>query len=620
MINNPKKRRAGTSTNPWLPHFLPLLHPFRKQLWWAVLAMVLDPSLTVFRPWPLKVVIDRVLSHRPTRVPFLGVWLDNATFSRMHILYGACAATLLIALSTGLLTYWYTRILGIVGQRFVFDLRCQLFAHMQRLSLRFHDTQRRGDLITRLTSDIQAIQDMISNGLIVLGSNAFLLIGMLILMFWLNWQFAFVALAVAPLLFWTVFRYTHRIKVAAREARVSTGLLASLAQETLASIRIVQGLAQEEQQNDRFQAQSESSLRFYLEGVGYQARVAPLVDVFAAAGLALVMWFGATHVMQGHLTTGDMVVFFAYVTNLYSPMKALSRLSYVTSKASVGAERIADIMRVRSEVTERPEAREVSRLKGEIEFHDVSFEYQSGQPVLSRINLHIAPGEKVAIVGATGAGKSTLISLVPRLYDPSSGTVSIDGGDIRNYSVQSLRAQISLVLQDSLLFSGTIRENIAFGRPGATGEEIVAAAVVANAAEFIDVLPDRYETLVAEGGTTLSGGQKQRIAIARAILRGSPILILDEPTSGLDAASERTVIDALERAARGRTTLLIAHRLTTVRLADRIIVLDKGRIAEEGPHQELLSRRGKYAHLYSLQLMIEKEAVLTLANGANILK
>jgi len=620
MINNPKKRRAGTSTNPWLPHFFPLLHPFRKQLWWAVLAMVLDASLTVFRPWPLKVVIDRVLSHRPTRVPFLGVWLDNATFSRMHILYGACAATLLIALSTGLLTYWYTRILGIVGQRFVFDLRCQLFAHMQRLSLRFHDTQRRGDLITRLTSDIQAIQDMISNGLIVLGSNAFLLIGMLILMFWLNWQFAFVALAVAPLLFWTVFRYTHRIKVAAREARVSTGLLASLAQETLASIRIVQGLAQEEQQNDRFQAQSESSLRSYLEGVGYQARVAPLVDVFAAAGLALVMWFGATHVMQGHLTTGDMVVFFAYVTNLYSPMKALSRLSYVTSKASVGAERIADIMRVRSEVTERPEAREVSRLKGEIEFHDVSFEYQSGQPVLSRINLHIAPGEKVAIVGATGAGKSTLISLVPRLYDPSSGTVSIDGGDIRNYSVQSLRAQISLVLQDSLLFSGTIRENIAFGRPGATGEEIVAAAVVANAAEFIDVLPDRYETLVAEGGTTLSGGQKQRIAIARAILRGSPILILDEPTSGLDAASERTVIDALERAARGRTTLLIAHRLTTVRLADRIIVLDKGRIAEEGPHQELLSRRGKYAHLYSLQLMIEKEAVLTLANGANILK
>ncbi len=256
---------------------------------------------------------------------------------------------------------------------------------------------------------------------------------------------------------------------------------------------------------------------------------------------------------------------------------------------------------------------------GEIEFRDVSFEYQSGQPVLSRINLRIAPGEKVAIVGATGAGKSTLISLVPRLYDPSSGAVLIDGGDIRNHSVPSLRAQISLVLQDSLLFSGTIRENIAFGRPDASDKEIVAAAVVANAAEFIDRLPDGYETPVAESGATLSGGQKQRIAVARAILRASPILILDEPTSGLDAASERTVIDALERAARGRTTLLIAHRLTTVRLADRIIVLEKGRIVEEGPHQELLARGGNYAHLYSLQLMIEKQAVLTLANGSEFL-
>src|SRR5437879_3011580 len=403
-------------------------------------------------------------------------------------------------------------------------------------------------------------------------------------------------------------------------ARASASFLTSLAQETFASIRIVQGLAQEEQQVERFQAHNESNLQAYVQSLRYQARVAPAVDILAAVGITFVMWYGAMRVMAGELTTGDVVIFFAYVTSFYSPMKALARSSYLFSKASVGAERIAGLLRVRSELTDRRGARPAPRLKGDIEFRDVSFEYEAGQLVLSHINLATGSGEKVAIVGATGVGKSTLVSLVPRFYDPSEGEVRIDGQDIRNYTLQSLRAQISLVLQDSLLFSGTVRENIAFGRPDASDKEIVAAAVVANAAEFIDVLPDGYETMVAEGGTSLSGGQKQRIAIARAILSGSPILILDEPTSGLDAASERTVIDALERAARGRTTLLIAHRLTTVRLADRIIVLEKGRIVEEGSHQELLSLRGKHAHLYSLQLAIQKEAILTLANGTNTLE
>jgi len=596
--------------------FVPLLRPFRKQLCWAALAMVLDAFLTVFRPWPLKVVIDRVLSHKPSRVPFLHAWLDSAPFSRMEILYGACAATLLIAVLTGVLTYYFTRTMGAVGQHFVFTIRRDLFAHLQRLSLRFHNCQRRGDLITRLTTDIQAIQDLIANGIIVLGSNAFLIAGMLVLMFWLNWQFALAALSVTPLLFWVVFRYTRRIRVAARQARANTGLLASLAQETLSSIQIVQGLAQEEQQDDRFQTQSRSGLQAYLEAVRYQARVAPLVDVLAAVGLAIVMWLGATRVLAGVLTTGDVVIFFAYITNLYSPIKGLARLSYVYSKASVAAERIAEVMRVRSEVRDRKRARPAPPLRGRIEFRDVSFEYETGRTVLSHINLAIAPGEKIAIVGATGTGKSTLVSLVPRFYDPSDGEVRIDGQDIRNYALQSLREQISLVLQDQLLFSGTIRENIAFGRPDASDEEIAAAAVTANADEFIQRFPAGYETLVAERGTTLSGGQKQRIAIARAILRDAPILILDEPTTGLDAAAERTVMDALERAAARRTTLIIAHRLVTVRLADRIVVLDRGRIVEEGTHLELLARNGWYARLYRLQMSTEMEKALVSANRA----
>ncbi len=580
---------------------IPLLRPHRVALGWATLAMLLDAALTVLRPWPLKVVIDLALSQRHSRVPFLGGWLEAVRPAPMSIVYGACVATLMIALSTGVLTYGYTRTLGDIGQRFVFALRRDLFAHLQRLSLRFHDRQRTGDLITRLTSDIQALREVVSNGSILLVSNGCLLVGMVAMMVWLNWQFALAALSVAPLLFWTVFRYTSRIKAAARDARASDGLLASVAQETLASIRIVQGLAQEDQQSERFQVQNAGSLRAYLEGIRYQARVAPQVDFLAALGLAVVMWYGATRVLAGVLTTGDVVVFFAYVTNLYSPMKALSRLSSSFARAGVAAERIGEVLRVHSEVAEPPHARAAPRFEGRIEFRDVSFEYAPGQRVLSQVNLRIEPGTTVAIVGASGAGKSTLVSLVPRLYDPAAGAVCIDGEDVRQFTVQSLRDQISLVLQDSLLFSGTIRENIAFGRPDADDLEIRRAARTANAEEFILQLPEGYDTLVAERGSTLSGGQKQRIAIARAVLRDAPILILDEPTSGLDFASERTVMAALQAAAAGRTTLTIAHRLQTVRFADRIIVLERGRVVEEGAHADLLRRRGVYAALRELQ-------------------
>jgi len=601
-----RDRKGGKE---WIRHFLPLLRPFRKQLFLAVSAMVLDAAISVFRPWPLKVVIDGVLSHKPSRVPLLRAWLDTAPLSRTELLYGACAATLLIAIITGSLTYYITWAMGDLAQHFVFAMRRDLFAHLQRLSLRFHDHQRTGDLTTRLTSDTQAIQEMIANGITVLGTNGCLLAGMLVVMFWLNWRFALVSLSVAPFLFWTVFRYKRRIKAASRRARASTGQLASLAQETLASIRIVQGLSQEEQQDERFQERSESHHQANLDVVRYQARVVPLVDVFAAIGITIVMWYGATRVLAGELTTGDVVLFFAYITSLYNPMKGLARSSYLFSKASVGAERISEVMSVRSEVTDREGALAVSRLKGDIEFRNVAFAYETGQIVLSHINLTIAAGEKVAIVGATGAGKSTLASLIPRFYDPSEGQVRIDGQDIRNYSLQSLREQISLVLQESLLFSGTIRDNIAFARPGASDKEIAAAAATANADEFIQWLPEGYETLVAERGTTLSGGQKQRIAIARAILRDAPILILDEPTSGLDAVSERTVMEALERAVVGRTTLIIAHRLTTVRLADRIAVLERGRIVEEGTHTELVAHNGRYARLYRLQMTAETEPV-----------
>jgi ATP-binding cassette, subfamily B, bacterial len=600
----------------WIKYFLPLLRPYIGELSLATLAMAVSALFSVLRPWPLKVVIDRVLAHKAkhSHVPLLDSWLDHASFSPLQVLYGACVAAVLIASVVGLFTYFYTRILGNIGQRYVFALRQKLFAHLQRLSLRFHDSQRTGDLTTRLTSDIQAIRDLITDTIMVFGNNALQLLSMLVLMFWLDWRLTFAALSVIPLLLLTVFRYTYRIKLAARRARKATGLMAALAQEALASIRIVQGLAQEQQIDERFRVKSEDNLEAYLESLRYQARVGPLMDIIAALGSAIVIWYGGTHALRGQLTTGDLVVFFSYVTSFFRPIRGLARYSYLSSRASVGAERIAEVLSVQNELADREGARPAPKLEGALTFRDVSFAYEPGRPVLCDINLSITPGEKVAIVGATGAGKSTLVSLIPRFYDSTAGAVLVDGNDIRDFTISSLREQISLVLQDSLLFSGTIRENIAFGRPDARDEEIVTAAQLANAEEFIQDLPDAYESPVSERATTLSGGQKQRIAIARAILRDAPILILDEPTSSLDAAAEHTVMEALDRAAAGRTTIIIAHRFSTVRLADRIIVLERGQIVEEGTHEQLLWQEGRYAQFFNLQRFAESEARPVIAH------
>ena len=572
----------------------------RRRLIGAALAVIGDGALTLMRPWPVKIVIDRVITsnRRPLRVPFIGPWLDSLSLSQWSLLLACCVATLSIGVGTGTLTYAYTSIMGDVGRRLAFGLRRKLFAHLQRLSLRFHDSQRAGDLTVRLTTDIQAIQEVVANGAALFLANALLLVGMASLMLWLDWRFALVALSVSPLLFLAVFRYTRRIKLAARTARKSDGLLASLTHETLASIRVVQGLGREDVQEQRFEAQNRQSLGASLEGIRYQARIAPLVDILAGVGLCLVMWYGARSAAAGGATAGDVVIFFAYVTNLYAPMRALARLTNSLGRAQIGAERIGDVLRVEREVRDLPGAIRAPRLSGAITFDNVTFGYDPARPVLLGINLRVKPGERVAIVGPTGAGKSTLASLIPRLYDPEQGRIEADGQNIRGFELASIREQISLVLQDSLLFSGTIAENIRFGWPSATPRQVEDAARAAGADDFIRELPDGYDSAIGERGVTLSGGQRQRIAIARAILRDAPILILDEPTSALDLASERELLDVLERATAGKTVFIIAHRLTTVGLATRVVVIEAGRIVEDGDPDDLLRRSGPYARLY----------------------
>jgi ABC-type multidrug transport system fused ATPase/permease subunit len=582
---------------------LALVRPYRRTLGWGLAALLLDSALNLCKPWPLKVLIDRVLPLAPRprsgALRQLDAWLDSRFSGRWELLAAVCLATLLIALATGAATYASRKILGRAGRTFAHDLRGRLFAHLQKLSLRFHDAQRSGDLVTRLTSDVATVQEAVTDTGVEVVKNLFQGAALLAVMLALNWRFALVSLWVAPLVAWASARVRSQVRRTARTARASAGLLASVAQETLSSMRLVQALTQERRQEERFQEHNRSCLEATQKGIDHQARLAPAVDLLEAAGLSLVMAVGAAQVWAGAASVGDLVVFLSYLNKLYTPMKSLSKISVVLAKARASSERIGDLLGARPEIVDRPGALQAPRLAGGIEFRDVSFRYDLGRPALARISFRILPGEKVALVGPSGSGKSTLLGLIARLYDPDSGLIQVDGRDVREYRLRSLRGQISLVLQDALLFSGSVADNVAFGCPGAREEDIVRACELADADEFIRKLPDGYRSVLAERGSTLSGGQRTRLALARAILRDAPILLLDEPTTGLDPASEDSVLQSLERASRGKTTILVSHRPRCTRFVDRVLVLDGGRIVECGSSTQLLALGGLYAKLHA---------------------
>lgn len=607
-------REAGTSpaeplegTPEQWPGIIGLLQPHSRTLALGVFAVIGEGAANLLEPWPLKFVFDRISRSAPSH-GWLSNWVQSVIGNgSIAILKFAATAVIAIALLDAVCFYAEKYLTNSVGQWVMHDLRRLLYAHIQHLSLDYHNQKQTGELISRLTSDIDAIQSFIVSNLLGFLVDGITLIGMVAIMFHLNWRFTLIALSVAPLLFAVTYSYTVRSKKASREVRKKEGEIVARLQEVLSSIGIVKALGREDYEQRRLEKQSAESVQIALRARSLKARLSPLVGLIVAVGTALVLWFGGKLVLAGSLSAGSLIVFIWYLGKMYKPMQDFAKMTDTYSKAAVGYERIREIFDTEPQVRDIPSARAAPRFEGTIEFDHVSFGYAPGQPVLSDINFKIAPGQMTALVGPTGAGKTTIASLIGRFYDPDSGSVKIDGRDVRDFLQKSLRDQMSFVLQESILFHASIWQNIAYGKPGAARSEIHRAAELANAHEFIVKLPEDYDTVIGERGVTLSGGQRQRIAIARAIIRNTPILIMDEPSSGLDAASEKLVFEALERLMKGKTTIVIAHRFSTVRRADAIFLVRNGHIVESGKHEELLKAGGLYAMLYELQFRHEDE-------------
>jgi subfamily B ATP-binding cassette protein MsbA len=578
-----------------------LLRPHAGALALGFLAIAGESIANLLGPWPLKIVLDDVLRSRPSSAWTMKIVHTFLGSDKLALLKFACVAVLVIAIFDAVCTYGEKYLTTSVGQWVSYDLRLSIYAHIQRLSLAFHDQKRTGDLISRVTDDIEAIQSFIMNGMLGVLINVMTLVGMIGVMFYLNWQFTLIALSVVPVLFVMIYSYTRRIKKASREVRKKEGEITSVVEEVLSSIRVVKAFAREDYEVRRLEQESLEALDVALRARSLKAKLTPLVGIVVAVGTGLVLWFGAKLVLTGALSAGGLVVFILYLGKMYKPMQEISKMTDTYSKAAVGYERIQEILQTAVDVKDAPRARRAPKLHGDITFESVSFSYNDDSPILTDVSLEIKAGQVSALVGPTGAGKTSIISLIPRFYDPSSGVIKIDGTDIKQFQQRSLRNQMSFVLQETVLFHAPLWQNIAYGKPNCTRNEIIKAAELANASEFIGKMPDGYNTMIGERGMTLSGGQRQRIAIARAVIRDTPILILDEPTSGLDSASEKLVFEALDRLMEGKTVVVIAHRLSTIQKADVIFVVKDGQIIERGNHEELMNLHGVYAELHNLQ-------------------
>ncbi len=578
----------------------PYLRAVRRELWLALACSLGTVLMVVARPWPIKMVFDFALAS-DDRIRWAFPYSMLKGYGASGIAGIACALLLGISLLWGLFSYLQRFLIASAGHEISFLLRRRLFLHLQRLALTFHRRQRIGDLVLRTTADTTMMREMLVDAVVIAATSSLTIAAMISVMAYVDWQLTLISLSVLPLLSLSMLRLSGELRTAVRKQRSREGRIASHIGETLGAIAVVQAHGREAAEAARFGEANKRSLRQGLRTVKLEATLERTSEIMIAIGTGLVLWFGTARVRSGVLTPGDLLVFTSYLASMYKPLRKISQVASRVSKARVCAERVFSLLAVDERVHVSKNAVAAPRFEGRVSFRDICFSYRPGTPALDNVSVAIKPGQTLAIVGPNGAGKSTLCSMLPRLFDPSSGSITIDGEKITSWTLESLRDQVGMVLQQPILFATTIRENIAYGKPEASDEEIVAAARAADAHDFILRLENGYDTEVGERGDTLSGGQKQKIAIARAMVKNPPILILDEPTAHLDATSAAHLNRTLAKVSAGKTTLRVAHRLAEVRKARRILVLDHGRVLQFGTHAELIAQPGWYRDTWILQ-------------------
>lgn len=563
---------------------LSYIKPYMHRLIFAMFCTIMAAAGNLYIPWIIKDMIDEVLADK------------NGT-----MLNWIAASIIAIFVVRGLFWYGQNYLMSYVGQSVIIDIRAAVFKKLQRLSVSFYDKNKTGTIMSYVTNDVNALQSAMVENTIEMITEGFILIGSVVAMIYLDWRLTLFTVCTFPVVLWFMEFFGKKIRKTGGRIQECTADITSVLQESVASARVIKSFVREDYEVDRFDVENRANFRANMKNAQLMATLTPVVELVAAIGVTMIIWYGGNNVINGTITAGSLVAFLTYAVNISNPIKRLTRVIGNIQKALAAAQRVFMIIDMPEEIAESRDAKQLPEVSGKVEFQNVSFAYDDKGDIITDLSFSVKPGEVIAIVGPSGAGKSTIANLLPRFYDVNKGDIKIDGHSVREVTLDSLREQVGIVPQETMLFNGSVYNNILYGRLDATKEEIEAAAKAANAHDFIMQLTDGYETKLGDRGVNLSGGQRQRIAIARAILKNPRILILDEATSALDTESERVVQEALDRLMVGRTSFVIAHRLSTVKNADKILVLEKGNLVESGTHDELLALDGLYAHLYKIQ-------------------